>query len=260
MTAPSPVVPRLSAAILLMRSHVQDGSIEVYMVRRHQGSSFVPDVFVFPGGSVTDADRTSEVTAGVCVPVPTLSEETELGMGVRLAAIRELFEEAGVFLALQDNQLIDPALVASPTYIAYRQQLQQDATTMAEFAATEDLVYATDGLIHFAHWITPVTFPKRFDTHFFLAEMPAGQVAQFDATETIGGEWVRPAEALTAYEQGQFPLVFATIHQLRDLAIFATPMDALTSWRGRVPQPVMPHVVQHNGVDTILMPGEEAPA
>ncbi len=56
-----------------------------------------------------------------------------------------------------------------------------------------------DLLRPFAHWITPEVEPKRFDTRFFLAEMPAGQVCR-----DVGGEaderlWVRRRDAL---EQG----------------------------------------------------------
>ena len=60
--------------------------------------------------------------------------------------------------------------------------------------------------------------PKRFDTHFFFAEMPEGQEATHDQLETVDGLWIRPEEALSRFEQGNLPIVFATIHQLQALA------------------------------------------
>lgn len=260
MPATSPVTPRLSAAIMVLRPSADDGNVEVFMVRRHVKSDFAPDVFVFPGGSVTDADREAELIPGVCVPLDALSPATALGTGVRAAAIRELFEEAGVLLALHDGQPVHTDADDSHRLAAQRTQLQNNHLTIAELTAAEDLVLMTDALTHCAHWITPEPFPKRFDTHFFIAALPQGQEAAHDNRETINGVWVRPAAALSAYADGQFPLVFATEKQLRDLAQFATPADAIAAWRGRVPQVIMPRVITRNGNEIILMPGEPEPA
>jgi 8-oxo-dGTP pyrophosphatase MutT (NUDIX family) len=90
----------------LLRERPQ-GGIETFMVRRHVQSEFVPDVYVFPGGSVKPGDRDAETTPGLCVP-PSSDHlgETVLGPGLRAAAIRELFEEAGVLLAEQDGRVL----------------------------------------------------------------------------------------------------------------------------------------------------------
>jgi 8-oxo-dGTP pyrophosphatase MutT (NUDIX family) len=240
---------------MLMRPHA-DGGLEVYLVRRHSNSSFVPDVYVFPGGSVVEADREAEVTAGVCVPFDTLTPETALGIGVRVAAIRELFEEAGVLLAIRDTGPLAMHAKLRQRLATWREQLQRDAITIAEVAAAEDIVLATDALTHCAHWITPEALPKRFNTHFFLAELPEGQEAAFDDRETTDGVWIRPSVALAEFEAGNFPLVFATIHQLRDLAAFATPAEAQAAWRGHVPTTIMPRIVQRDDHEVILLPGE----
>lgn len=229
------------------------------MVRRHVRSDFAPDVYVFPGGSVMDADREAELTPGVCVPLGALNAETALGVGVRVAAIRELYEEAGVLLALHEGLPLQLADAAQPRFADYRAALQNATLTIAELTAAEDLVLMTDALTPCAHWITPEAFPKRFDTHFFLAEHPADQAAAYDARETVAGVWVRPAQALAAYEQGEFPLVFATEKQLRDLARFMTPAEAIDAWRGRVPPVIMPRVIARGDEQIILMPGAPDP-
>ena len=259
MPASLPATPRLSAAVMLLRPHAEDGGLEVYMVQRHARSDFAPAVFVFPGGSVIAADREAEVTAGVSVPVAALAPETALGVGVRVAAIRELFEEAGVLLAWQESQALTPDADQQARLAEWRTRLQEDAATIAEMAAAEDLVLATDALTYCAHWITPEAFPKRFTTFFFLAELPAGQEATHDQRETVAGQWVRPAEALARAAAGEFPLVFATEHQLRDLAACATPAEAFSSYRGRTPVTIMPRVVYQMDKEIILMPGEPDP-
>ena len=64
---------------------------------------------------------------------------------------------------------------------------------------------------------SPGAFPRRFDTHFFLASMPDQQVAEHDQLETTESTWIRPEEALSRYQEGRFPLVYATIRQLATL-------------------------------------------
>jgi len=41
--------------------------------------------------------------------------------------------------------------------------------------ASAGLVPATDALFSFARWITPVTNPRRWDTRFLVARLPAGR-------------------------------------------------------------------------------------
>jgi 8-oxo-dGTP pyrophosphatase MutT (NUDIX family) len=259
MTASPPVTPRLSSAVLLLRQNPSDGALEVFMVRRHIQSDFMPDVYVFPGGSVMSSDGEAEVTAGVCVPNDALAPATALGTGVRVAAIREMFEEAGVLLALQDDAPLAPDAARTARLAEWRNRLQRNETTIAEVAAAEDLVLATDALTYYAHWITPEAFPKRFTTHFFLALHSAGQEATADEIETVGGVWVQPGIALREHEADRFPLVFATVHHLYGLLSFATPDDAITTWRGRVPQTIMPRVLKRGEREIILMPDEPEP-
>jgi 8-oxo-dGTP pyrophosphatase MutT (NUDIX family) len=255
MAAPV-AVPRLAAAILLLRPSETDGGFEVFMVRRDARNTFAPDVFVFPGGSVSQDDCEAEVTPGICVPIQTITEATALGTGVRVAAIRELFEEAGVLLALRDDKPLVIAPNETTRFLEYRHTLQKNTLPIAELAAAEDIVLATDALIHCAHWITPEAAPKRFDTHFFLAEHPSGQQAAHDARETTQGVWIRPAQALEDHRAGKFPLVFATVQHLRMLSIYASATAALNDWRGKVPPTILPRIVRRNGEEVILLPDE----
>src|SRR5947207_13094410 len=104
------VEPRLASAVMLLRDTTSGQGIEVFMVRRVIQSDFMPDVYVFPGGSVSADDRAAELVEDVCSPVaPTAADpegRTVLGSGVRAAAIRELFEEAGVLLAYRTGGML----------------------------------------------------------------------------------------------------------------------------------------------------------
>lgn len=249
-----PVTPRPASAVVLAREPA-GGGIEVFMVRRHVRSEFVPDAFVFPGGSVSAGDSETERVPGLCSPAP--DGPVALGTGFRVAAIRECFEEAGVLLARRG----DSTLIISPEdverYAAYRDGLYGNIETMRSITEREGLVLATGDLLHWAHWITPDALPKRFDTHFFLATMPSGQEAAHDRLETTDGVWIAPKRALERFAQDEFPLVFATIHQLQELTGLASIRDARDRFGAGPVHAVQPHVVWRDGQAVILLPDEE---
>jgi 8-oxo-dGTP pyrophosphatase MutT (NUDIX family) len=111
-------------------------------------------------------------------------------------------------------------------------------------------------LIKFSRWITPAQVRIRFDTHFFLAELPPGQSASIDGSECVDVGWFSPQDALAAHRGGEIDLVFPTIKHLEQLGAFAT-VDALMSHaRGREVLPVQPRVVLEGEVARVLLPGE----
>src|SRR5947209_7479838 len=121
----TPVSPRLASAVMLLRDQEGGQGMEVFMVRRIIQSDFMPDVYVFPGGSVSADDRAAEQAERVCTPVaPTVADpegRTILGSGARAAAIRELFEEAGVLLAYRLGKILALTEEDIPRFDAYRQ-------------------------------------------------------------------------------------------------------------------------------------------
>jgi 8-oxo-dGTP pyrophosphatase MutT (NUDIX family) len=225
------------------------------MVRRHVQSEFVPNVYVFPGGSVQESDRVAERTPGLCDGADG-DEETALGAGFRGAAIRELFEEAGAFIARRDGAPLRLTADDLQRFSAYRDALNQKTQTLQGVARQEGLTLATSSLLRWAHWITPEAWPKRFDTHFFLVEAPLGQEPAHDALEVTHSVWITPEDALAGYERGEFPIVFATIHQLRELSGLSSLTEARARFAGRTPRTIMPRVIRRDEADVILMPDE----
>ena len=251
------VQPRLASAVMLLRNSASGQSIEVFMVRRVIQSDFMPDVYVFPGGSVQADDRAAELAEGVCVPVASSladpEDRTILGAGVRAAAIRELFEEAGVLLANRVGEILAINDQNIARFEAYRQAFNQRRGSLVEMAHAENLMLSTDRLGYFAHWITPEGMPKRFDTHFFVTTAPEEQQAAHDRLETSEGVWISPPDALARFEGGEFPLVFATIYQLRELAAFSNVKEALESTTTqRVPTRI-PKLVQADGKTRVFL-------
>jgi len=111
-------------------------------------------------------------------------------------------------------------------------------------------------LVKFSRWITPAAVKTRFDTHFFLAPLPAGQEPKIDGEECVDLGWFAPESALDAHCAGDIALVFPTIKHLEQLGGFASVQELLASARGREVEPVEPRVVLEGEVARILLPGD----
>jgi 8-oxo-dGTP pyrophosphatase MutT (NUDIX family) len=125
-------------------------------------------------------------------------------------AIREAFEECGILLAREkgaDNLVSGERLAVLETY---RDPLHKNELSLLEFLQQENLTLACDKLQHFAHWITPEMLPKRFDTHFYLAEAPADHLAIHDGHESVDSVWISPQEALKGNEDGTYTIIYPT--------------------------------------------------
>jgi 8-oxo-dGTP pyrophosphatase MutT (NUDIX family) len=255
--------PRPASAVMLLREGRAGKGIEVFMVRRVVQSEFMPDVYVFPGGSITADDRAAEQTDGLCSPAAeTVADpegRTALGTGTRAAAIRELFEEAGILLAYRagSEELLAIGAEEQLRFATYRSAFHARQGSLVELARREGLQLASDRLHYFAHWVTPQGMPRRFDTHFFLAAAPAAQEAVYDRLETSDGLWIAPAEALERSRRGDFPLVFATLHQLRDLAAFSSLSEALTFAATHYVALKQPRLVQEGGSYRVYLPDDD---
>jgi 8-oxo-dGTP pyrophosphatase MutT (NUDIX family) len=112
------------------------------------------------------------------------------------------------------------------------------------------------GLVKFSRWITPAQVQIRFDTHFFLASLPAGQEPQIDGNECVDLGWFTPEAALAAHRAGEIELVFPTIKHLEQLREFGSVDALLAHARGREVQPIEPRVILEGEVARIVLPGE----
>src|SRR4029453_14718184 len=73
-----------------------------------------------------------------------------------------------------------------------------------------------DLLRPWAHWVTPAGEPRRYDTRFFIAALPPGQVTRDVTSEADVVEWVRPADAIAQAAAGErlmMPPTIATCEQ-----------------------------------------------
>ena len=111
-------------------------------------------------------------------------------------------------------------------------------------------------LVEFSRWITPAQVSVRFDTRFFLAELPEGAQPAVDGEECVDLGWFTPKGALDAFAQQRIALVFPTIKHLQQLAEFATAAELLAHAGGREVLPVQPKLMLEGDLARVLLPGE----
>jgi hypothetical protein len=118
---------------------------------------------------------------------------------------------------------------------------------MADMAAAEDLVLACDTMLPYAHWITPVFVPKRFDTRFFVAAAPFDQVGLHDGHESVDSVWIRPEVAIADAEAGRRTMLFPTKLNLMKLAEIPTVAALLAHYGAHAPKPILPVIEMRDG-------------
>jgi 8-oxo-dGTP pyrophosphatase MutT (NUDIX family) len=204
---------------------------------------------VFPGGGVAPEDERLKDLMNGLIQHERLVDRlgTPDAVSYLGAAVRELFEEAGLLIALDE---IDADVVAQwRTAVLTGSKNFYDI--LSELRGPLDL----ENVVYFAHWRTPQQRARRFDTRFFAVKSPDNQVATCDGHETVEHHWVRPAEALERFRQGEWKLLLPTRTILDELARERDVGSVLAKWRARstiaMTQPVE---VVENGVTTVRLP------
>jgi 8-oxo-dGTP pyrophosphatase MutT (NUDIX family) len=239
-SAREPVPARPAATVVILR----DGpaGLEVFMVVRHHEIDFASGALVFPGGKVDAVDH-AEAWADLAPHTGTSAERAFV-----VAAARETFEEAGLVLARRRGSVaLLSAEEAHGLVEQYRTPLLAGDTTFLDLVRAESLMLATDVMVPFAHWITPKSQPKRFDTHFLLVAAPVSQLGAHDGAESVEGLWIAPGQAVRDADAGTRPLVFPTFMNLTKLSRYATVADAVAATRATPVVTVMPRAERVEG-------------
>lgn len=256
---------RPSAAVILVRRATSQ--FEVFMVRRVASAGVAPNAYVFPGGAVQETDYATFPLETGFTGENALIELTKRGgqppsgateaLGLWRAALRELFEEAGVlFAADSSGEMLRISETAAARVAEFRRVLQAGHTTLVEILTQERLSLCYRKLRYFSHWITPERSPRRFDTRFFLAEMPAGQAALHCQIETSFGVWIQPRDALERCAAGHFTLVFPTRMHLQRLSTYQS-LETLLPFAAQKPIcTVQPIRVTIDGTEVACLPPE----
>ncbi len=241
---------RRAASVIVLRDGPADRP-EVLLLRRAERDGDIRSgVWVFPGG-VLDAEDAA--LAARCDGDSDAAASERLGLphgalAYTVAAVRECLEEVGLLFA------------SAGAVEAARQQraLVRDGADFAALCERHGLRLDAGALAYHSHWLTPPGLPKRFDTRFFVARLPAGQVPVVDAGEALELAWLTPAQALER-ERG-LKLLPVTRETLKDLARFASVAEVLAEARARRHPPRMMPRLGRSAAGQVrpVLPGEWA--
>jgi 8-oxo-dGTP pyrophosphatase MutT (NUDIX family) len=247
LSAIEPPEARLAASVLILRD--APAGLEVLMVVRNKQIEFAAGAMVFPGGKMMETDR--QAGMGDRLSGTESLDDTETGL--RIAAIREAFEEVGLLPAAFCQN--EPASDSHVTPIAHlRSAIDRGEADFATALRQADLMVDETKLVRFAHIIAPVITPKRFNTHFYAVEAPAGQTPTPDGKEITDILWIQASDAIAMAERGERQVMFPTRMVLRRLAQFATVEAALAGARREPPQPLAPALELRGDVVGLVTP------
>jgi 8-oxo-dGTP pyrophosphatase MutT (NUDIX family) len=222
----TPADPVPAATVILTRQ--QAGELQVYLLRRAVTSGFMAGNYVFPGGLLDAEDRNVSLwRAHVDLDADGLAHflggdlDATDALVYGIAAIRETFEEAGVFLAFKDDKI--------PNNLDRIREKRLAGGLLKgwllKLVASQGWILRLSALSRWSHWITPELMKRRFDTRFFVASLPAGQHCQPDTRETTHGIWISPEKGLAGNLTGKIPLSPPTLITLHQLVQYSTLND-----------------------------------
>ena len=240
-----PPVPLPASTLLLIRNG--SAGLEVFMVKRHHQIDFASGALVFPGGKVDAHDHDPALRTHV----DGAEKLDDLHLSLAACAIREGFEESGILLARRagSREMITAEHAASLDH--WRPKLNKSEVGLTEFLTKEKLRLACDELVTFAHWVTPTFMPKRFDTYFYVAAAPAGQLGRHDGSESVDSAWMNPVEATT---DKRWTILFPTKLNLLKLGEARTADDALATARKTPVVTVLPEMVNRADGRFLVIP------
>lgn len=230
--------PAPAATVLLLRD---DPAFEVLMIARHEKSAFAGGALVFPGGRVDPGDS----AAGWGALSTGLSKDRRIA-AAQIASIREAFEEAGILLAKDvSGEIISAA--HTKTLNEWRSRIEKDDLLFLDLIRSEKLTLACEALHLFSHWVAPPGLHRRFDTLFFAARFPEGQVVLEDGNEATDALWISPHRALADRKTGARKIIFPTACNLGLLGQSENSWQAFDFASRRKIAPVTPAVIDREG-------------
>jgi endoribonuclease LACTB2 len=182
------------------------GSKEIFVVGRAPALRFLGGFLAFPGGKVHASED-------------VLARSTPGLTGQHVAAVRELFEEAGVLLARDAGG----AYLSAETLIPLRRELMAEQITFHDLLAEHKLHLRPDDLTFVGSLVTPPFAPFRFDTAFFVAVLPPGQTAEVWPGELTEGNWRSAEQVLADWSAGDMLVSPPTVALLQ--AIRSRPVE-----------------------------------
>ncbi|MEH3122119.1 MAG: NUDIX domain-containing protein [Sphingomonas phyllosphaerae] len=235
----TPPEAKPAATLVVMRDRA-DGPPDILMVERAGVMAFAPGAMVFPGGRVDPGDHDLART----LALPDLDEGA-----ARIAAIRETIEEAG--LPVGFARPVDAAAITTI------RTMLGDGSSFGEALRATDATLNLDALVPFARWRPHLSPIRRYDTRFYLANLPPGAPApRVDGTENVRLCWSTAQAVLDDADAGRLALIFPTRRNLERLALFSSHAAAVAHARSYPVRVVVPWSEVRDGEEYLCIPDD----
>jgi 8-oxo-dGTP pyrophosphatase MutT (NUDIX family) len=232
--------PQKAATVILLRQARLKG-FEVFLTRRPDGMPFLGGMYCFPGGTVSKDDIVPRMLER-CYGLTPKQAQQEFGaqfnpaeaLSIWVAAVREVFEEVGVLLAVDESGAPMRLDARRNARLAEKHAaLMKKSLSFLALLESEKLLCDLGSLGYLSHWQTPSQIARRFDTRFFVAPLPDGQSPLANSYEVAHSVWLSPDRAMQFFNRGELPLIFPTFAALRTLADFETLDSVLREFHRR---------------------------
>ncbi len=225
--------PRLSATMIVVREAGGDAPFEVLAITRSKNLRVLPGFMVFPGGVLDDMDLqiATSIVNNLDGGVPALFEvdaadfkgstlgRERLYASLFAAGARELFEETGIYMGARHAGWI--AKTSARADLLRGQGVEWQRAFADESACFPHR--------YVGRRVTPIQVKFRFDTHFFIVQVPKGTEADPSPDEVESVVWSTPGDLLARFEQDEIRMAPPTVDVLATLERHRTLADLLGS-------------------------------
>lgn len=256
LAPPAPPVPRDAATVVVVRDGPR--GLETFCVERHRRSGFMGGALVFPGGKVDPEDHAEiwgELTTPLGPRARAFADSETVARAFAVAALREALEEAAILPLVGDTLDAQGALS-----LRVRASSASDTNGRTNGLAVELMTMGskldTARLEAISRWITPKIEPKRFDTRFYLLELPKAQVGEHDSHETTLSFWSTPGDILARWKRGEVMLAPPTSFTIGLFSRAESVEEAFDIARSQPLSAIEPMLADDRGQPVIVMPGD----
>jgi len=194
---PRPEALRPAASVIAIH---RGPPLQLLWVRRSEANPFLGGFHSFPGGRLARED--GRVDGGEASTLETMAR----------CAARETFEETGLLVGFEGR------VPAADEQNEVRKQVLDGKIEFWPSVERWGLRFQPSVYVPAGRWITPHFSRARFNTNFFLLDVPERLHPDVWPGELESGEWVEPRRALELWEEDRVVLAMPTLHAIRVLA------------------------------------------
>ncbi|XP_047984653.1 acyl-coenzyme A diphosphatase NUDT19-like [Leguminivora glycinivorella] len=213
---------------------------DILFQTRTASASFANSV-VFPGGVTEPSDASDEWlklfrsfgysqrhfeafhSPGAPVTPILRDNPVKRHIALRITAIRETFEELGLLLASTEHQRDRSGLSASvlsdldvKLWQSKISKNPEDLLTLCKSLGCYPDIWS---LQYWSNWLTPVHFPKRFDTAFFVTSLDERPEGLKSSNEVVHVQWASPDNILSKFHKNELVLFPPQSYELNRLRL-----------------------------------------